>query len=168
MKNKRTLLGVGILVLVLVLGIGYAVVNTTALSISGSASVGDASLKVAFNGTAEVTEAAKADKVTATAADNSLTGTINVSNLTLNEEVTVKYGIKNSESDVNAEVLKESIENNKSTYFQVTTDVDSSPVTINADGTDYVNVTVKLIKTPVSTDDSTATIKVNLTASPAQ
>lgn len=168
MKNKKSLLGLCLLVLVLVLGIGYAVVNTTNLSISGNASVGDATLKVSFDGTAEATDQSKADKVQASATAGSLTGTINVSNLTLNEEVTVKYGIKNEESDVNASVAKASITNDKSDYFEVTTDVDSNPVVIDANGTGYVNVTVKLKKTPVATEDSTATIKVDLTATPVQ
>lgn len=165
MKNKKSLLSFGLLALVLVLGVGYAVVSSVNLDISGTAKVKGTDLKVSFNGTTTVSSA---DKVTATATDGTLNATIAVKDLTLNEAVTATYTIKNEETDVNASVVKASIENDKSAYFEVTTDVDSSAKTIDAAGTGTVTVTVKLIKTPVADTDSTATIKVNLTASPVQ
>lgn len=165
MKNKKSLLSFGLLALILILGVGYAVVSNVGLEISGSASVKSANLKVSFNGTTSVSDDTK---VTAEATNGSLAGTINVSNLTLNETVTATYTIKNEETDVSASVIKESITNDKSEFFQVTTDVDSVAKTIDAGGTTTVTVSVKLIKTPISDADSTATIKVNLTASPVQ
>lgn len=165
MKNRKSLLSFGLLALVLILGVGYAVVSSVNLDISGTAKVKESNLKVSFNG---VTTVSSADKVTATATDGSLSATIAVTDLTLNESVTATYTIKNEETDVDASVIKASIENNKPDYFEVTTDVDSTPKTITAGSTTTVTITVKLIKTPVATDDSTANITVNLTASPVQ
>ncbi len=164
-KNKRSLLGLGLLVLVLVLGVGYAVVSSVNLDITGTASVKETDLKVSFNGVTNVSDEAK---VSASSVDGALSATITVTDLELNDTVTATYTIKNEETDVNAEVIKASIENDKSDYFKVTTDVDSSAKTITAGGTTTVTVTVKLVKTPVSDTDSTANITVNLTASPVQ
>ena len=165
MKNRKSLLGFGLLALVLVLGVGYAVVSSVTLDISGTAKVKGSDLKVYFNGTTSVSDDGK---VTANATDKSLHATINVTDLTLNESVTATYTIKNEETDVNASVIKASIENDKSDYFKVTTDVDAAAKTVTAGETTTVTVTVELVKTPIADTDSTATIKVNLTASPVQ
>lgn len=165
MKNKKSLLSFCLLALVLILGVGYAVVSSVNLDISGTAKVKGTDLKVSFNGTTTVSDA---DKVTATATNRSLSANIAVTDLTLGESVTATYTIQNEETDVNAEVIKASIVNDKTDYFVVTTDVDSSAKTITAGGTTTVTVTVKLAKTPVLDTDSTANITVNLTASPVQ
>lgn len=165
MKNKKSLLGFGLLVLVLVLGVGYAVVSSVSLDISGTAKVKNADLKVSFNGVTSVTDDTK---VTAASTDGNLSATITVTDLELNNTVSATYTIKNEETDVDASVIKSSIENDKSEFFQVTTDVDDAAKTVTSGGTNTVTVTVKLIKTPVADTDSTATIKVNLTASPVQ
>lgn len=163
MKNRRSFLILTLLVLVLFLGVGYAVVSSVGLEIGGTADVQGADLKVSFNGNTEVSNE---QKVTATAVDNSLSATIEVKNLELNEVVTATYYIKNTETDVDASVVVSNIENNKTDFFEVFTDVDATAKTIEAGGVDSVTVTVKLIKTPIDEDDSSATIKVILTASP--
>lgn len=162
MKKQKSLLTLGLLVLVCVLGVGYAVVSNVGLDITGAAAVKGATLKVSFNGTTTVS----GENVTATATDGSLSAQIDVKDLVLNTPVTATYTIKNEETDVDASVSKASITNDKSDYFEVTTSVDSTAVDVKAGGTATVTVTVKLIKTPVSADDSTANIKVNLTATP--
>lgn len=162
MKKQKSILGFGLLILVLVLGVGYAVVSNVGLDISGTAAVKNANLKVAFNGTTNVSNP---DKVTAEATDDALTAKITVKDLELNDEVTATYTVKNDETDVNASLIQGTIENDKDEFFQVTTDATTAK-TITAGETTTVTVTVKLIKTPVATDDSTATIKVNLTATP--
>lgn len=163
MKNKRSFLILTLLVLVLFLGVGYAVVSSVSLEIGGTADVQGADLKVTFNGNTDVSDE---QKVTATAVDNSLSATIEVKNLQLNETVTATYYIKNTETDVDANIIVSSIENNKTDFFEVFTDVDNDAKTIEAGGVDSVTVTVKLVKTPIDEDDSEATIKVLLTASP--
>ncbi len=165
MKNKKKFYVVGLLVFVLVLGIGYAAVSTVGLNIDGTASVKSENLKVSFNG---VTEVSEEEKVVANSTDNSLDATISVSDLTLNEIVTATYTIKNEETDVNANITKKTITNDKEEFFEVTTSVDESPTTVDANGTAKVTVTVKLIKTPIEADDSTANIQIDLDANPVQ
>ena len=165
MKNKKKFYVVGLLVFVLVLGIGYAAVSTVGLNIDGTASVKSENLKVSFNG---VTEVSDEEKVVANSTDNSLDATISVSDLTLNEIVTATYTIKNEETDVNANITKKIITNDKEEFFEVTTSVDESPTTVDANGTAKVTVTVKLIKTPIEAGDSTANIQIDLDANPVQ
>lgn len=163
MNRKKTLYGLGLLALILVLGVGYAVVSEVTLNIDGSATVASEALKVSFNG---VTDTEDEGKVVASSTDNSLNASIQVTNLTLNEAVSATYTIKNQETDVDANVIKKQISNDKPEFFEVTTSVDDSAETITAGGTGTVTVTVKLIKTPIETSDSTANIQIDLTASP--
>lgn len=163
MNRKKTLYGLGLLALILVLGVGYAVVSEVTLNIDGSATVASEALKVSFNG---VTDTEDDGKVVASSTDNSLNATIQVTSLTLNEEVSATYTIKNQETDVDANVIKKQISNDKPEFFEVTTSVDDSAETITAGGTGTVTVTVRLIKTPIETSDSTANIQIDLTASP--
>ena len=161
MNNKKSFLILALLVFFL--GIGYAVVSSVGLEIGGTANVENADLKVAFNGDTEVSNE---QKVTATAVDDSLSATILVKDLQLNEVVTATYYIKNKESDVKASVIVSDIENDKSNFFEVTTDVDNTPKTIDALGVESITITIRLVKTPINTEDSKANIKVVLTASP--
>ena len=163
MNRKKTLYGLGLLALILVLGVGYAAVSEVTLNIDGSATVASEALKVSFNG---VTDTEDDDKVVASSTDNSLNASIQVTNLTLNEAVSATYTIKNQETDVDANVIKKQISNDKPEFFEVTTSVDNSAETITAGGTGTVTVTVRLIKTPIETSDSTANIQIDLTASP--
>lgn len=163
MNRKKTLYGLGLLALILVLGVGYAAVSEVTLNIDGSATVASEALKVSFNG---VTDTEDDGKVVASSTDNSLNASIQVTNLTLNEAVSATYTIKNQETDVDANVIKKQISNDKPEFFEVTTSVDDSAETITAGGTGTVTVTVKLIKTPIETSDSTANIQIDLTASP--
>lgn len=163
MNRKKTLYGLGLLALILVLGVGYAAVSEVTLNIDGSATVASEALKVSFNG---VTDTEDDDKVVASSTDNSLNASIQVTSLTLNEEVSATYTIKNQETDVDANVIKKQISNDKPEFFEVTTSVDDSAETITAGGTGTVTVTVRLIKTPIETSDSTANIQIDLTASP--
>ena len=163
MNRKKTLYGLGLLALILVLGVGYAAVSEVTLNIDGSATVASEALKVSFNG---VTDTEDDDKVVASSTDNSLNASIQVTNLTLNEEVSATYTIKNQETDVDANVIKKQISNDKPEFFEVTTSVDDSAETITAGGTGTVTVTVRLIKTPIEATDSTANIQIDLTASP--
>ena len=163
MNRKKTLYGLGLLALILVLGVGYAVVSEVTLNIDGGATVASEALKVSFNG---VTDTEDDGKVVASSTDNSLNASIQVTNLTLNEAVSATYTIKNQETDVDANVIKKQISNDKPEFFEVTTSVDDSAETITAGGTGTVTVTVRLIKTPIETSDSTANIQIDLTASP--
>jgi len=175
MKNKKSVLGLGLIALVLVLGVGYAVVSEVFPTITGTASTKTEDLKVSFTG--ETTkEDATSGKVTASATADSLDAQITVVDLLLNETVSATYTIQNEETDVDAEISVDSItvvdNTNKtkdlSSYFTVTTDVDSSAKTIGAGNTDTVKVSVKLSKTPVDSLDATASITVRLKATPKE
>ena len=165
MKNKKSLLGLGLLALVLVLGVGYAVVSSQNLSISGTASVAASTLDVVF--TEDITTAGKGTTTATKTSD--LAATISVTGLTeVGDVATATYTIKNNEKDLAAEITKASITNNKEAFFKVTTTVDSTATTIAKEGTATVTVTVELIKMPIEESDSTATISVNLLATPVQ
>ena len=161
MKNMRPFLILALLVFFL--GIGYAVVSSVNLDIGGTANVENANLKVVFNGNTEISNA---EKVTATAVDNSLSASILVEDLQLNEVVTATYYIKNKETDVNASVIVSDIENDKEDFFEVSTDISQTAKTIEAGGVDKVTITIKLIKTPITAEDSKANIRILLVASP--
>ena len=161
MKNRKLFLLLPLLVLFL--GVGYAVVSSIGLQIGGTANVENAELKVAFNGNTEVSNE---EKVKATAVEDSLSATILVTNLQLNETVTATYYIRNKETDVNSKISISNIENDKDDFFEVTTDIDSNPKTIEAGDVDSITITIKLIKTPINESDSEANINILLTASP--
>lgn len=169
MKNQKSLLWLSLVVFVLILGVGYAVVSSVGLDITGTATVADSTLKVAFNGETEVSDETK---VTATSVDDSLSASITVTGLTkVGESVTATYTIKNEETDLEASytlATDNGIENSNPDYFTVTTDVDTGSKTIAAEGTNTVTVTVTLKALPVESTNSTANIKVNLTATPVE
>jgi hypothetical protein len=162
MRNKKSLLSICLFALVLILGVGYAVVNYVDLTISGTATAKAQAIKVSFS---KVKTVNPSDKVKATAQAGTLTGTITVSELTLNETVSATYTIQNQETDVDATVIQQNISNNNSEYFQVTTDATSAK-TVSKGGTVDVTVSVKLIKTPVKEANNSATIGVTFRAAP--
>ena len=167
MKNKKSLLSLALIVLVLVLGVGYAVVSSVDLTISGTAKVKDSTLKVSFEGT---TATAGKGTTTASATDGTTTATIAVTGLeAVGDVATATYTIQNEETDLdaNVELKVNGISNNKEEYFEVTTSADTTATKVSANGTATVTVSVKLIKMPIVEADSTATIGITLTASPA-
>lgn len=164
MKNNKSLLSFGIIALVLFLGVGYAVVNTTNLTIGGTASVADSQMNVKFSKDANDISVSNADKVTATVTDD-LNATIAVRNLTVDEPVTATYTIVNNDGDLAATIAEKNTTVTPSGYFKVDT-VIAGDGTVAAGQETTVTVTVSLVKVPVSKDDSTANISVNLTATP--
>ena len=162
MKNKKSLLSLGLLALVLVLGVGYAVVSSVDLKINGTAKgVESATLKVEFT---KVEDTVNADLVKS----HSLTApgtsdTFEISGMELNKTVTMVYTVANNETDINADLSVE-LTNNNSEYFEVTYVVAESA--LNAGKTTTVTVNVKMVKTPVVSEKNTATIGLTITATP--
>ena len=166
MKNNKSLLSFGIIALVLFLGVGYAVVNTTNLTIGGTASVQDSKMNVRFSKDVAVA-VSNDEKVVATVTDD-LNATLTVSNLAaVDEEVTATYTIENNDKSLDATITQKSIIVDPSGYFEVTTDLGAGK-TVAAEGTTTVMVTVRLAKMPVSSDNSSANITVNLAATPVE
>lgn len=165
MKNKRSLLSFGLIALILVLGVGYAAVNGVDLTINGTATAQTSDLKVSFKKVdAESTGAAKIEN---TVTDGDVEDTFTITDLALNETVTLTYTVQNKETDV-AAVLSEktALTNSNKTYFNATYTIDDA--NIAAGGTTTVTVTVTLIKTPVKAEDNAATFNLVLAANPAQ
>lgn len=163
MKNKKSLLSLGLLALVLVLGVGYAVVSNVNLTIGGSATVEDAQLKVSFK-SVDVTKTGSAE-VTNTLTEGAISDTFTITKMTLNETVTLTYTVKNEETDVVATLAeKVALTNDNEDYFEASYKIDDA--NIAAGGTTTVTVTVKLIKTPVTTAQGTGNFSVTLEAAP--
>ena len=110
MKNKKSLLGLGLLALVLVLGVGYAVVSQVSLTIGGTATVASSNLKVKFINPTTTGGAG----TTVAAVENDLKATISVTGLTeVGQVATATYTIENSEKDLKAKITSGTITNNK-------------------------------------------------------
>ena len=169
MKNKKSLLGLGLITLVLMLGVGYAIVSNEYLEIGGDVTAGG-NVKVSFKNATD-----NSDKVEATTTDGSLTATIDVTNLeTVGETVTATYTLQNKETDVDAKVVvtdikvlsKDGNETDLSEYFGVTTTIDeTNGLSVTRDNTATFNVDVELLQTPLTTETSTGEITIELTAS---
>ena len=161
MRRKNDLSKIVLCSLIFFLCVGYAVVNSVALSITGSAAAGNTDLKVSFNGTKTVSNPSKGS---ASVTAGSKTATFTASNLTLNESITYTYTVQNTETDVAANVSLSVSGNNE--YFTAT--VSPTSVMIQPSTTTIVTVVVKMIKTPVNTDNSSANFTVSLNAAPSE
>lgn len=166
MKSRNNYNIIIILSLVLFLSIGYAVVNSIDLSISGTVSSADTNLNVVFTGDKTISNTSKG---TATVTANSKTATFAASNMVLNETVYFIYDVANKETDIGARVTATTTNTNE--YFSITLqEVSNIGTSINFDlaqnSTTQIKVLVKMIKTPVTTSDSTASFSVSLNATP--
>lgn len=165
MKNKKSLLSLGLLALVLVLGVGYAVVTNVGLDFGGKATVADAEIKVDIanvvddkTGSATITHTI--DGVTHAKAD-----TFTITGMTLNETVTMTYTIDNHETDVVATIAeKVTLTNDNEEYFTASYKINGAEIA--AGGSTTVTVTVTMNKTPVTTGQGTANISFELEAAP--
>ena len=163
MKKKSNYLLVVLFALSFLLGVGYAVVNSISLTVTGTASAVTEDLDVYFTSTTSGSNS----KVTATATAGSLTASIRVSDLTLNETVTATYNVENNETDVAALLSQESLTNSNTEHFTVTATIDNSGyVCAKKSKTTKVTITVKMIKTPIAETDSSANITLKLKAEP--
>lgn len=165
MKSKNSVKLVIVLALVLFLSVGYAVVNSVTLTVTGTAGSVSENIDVYFTGTPTVSNASK---VTATSTTGTLTGNITVNNLTLNETVTATYYITNNETDVGALISLESLTNSNPDYFDVTTTISSGDVVLcpSNEFTREVTITIKLKKTPITTDVNSTNITIKYKATP--
>lgn len=166
MKSKKSRLVLAIVALILVLGVGYATISGVTLSITGNATAKDVDLKVVFDGNNNVSDGTK---VTATADDDSTTGTITVTDLELDETVYATYEIKNKD-EVNASIAVPTVSGGND-YFDVKVYYDgtewTAAQTLNSGATATVKVEVKLKSAPVTVAQSSTTISVSFDASVA-
>ena len=164
MKNKKSLLSLVIFALVLILGVGYAVVSSVDLTIGGTAGVQDAELRVDFASVQDQSSAAAT--VTHTLGENhAKTDTFTISEMVLNETVTMTYTVDNHETDVAANLAEKiALTNSNTEYFDVNYTIADQDVP--AGGTTTVTVTVKLKKTPVTDVQGETTVSLTLQATP--
>lgn len=162
MKNKKSLLSLVIFALVLILGVGYAVVSSVDLTIGGTAGVKNASLKVDFESVADTkTNATVTHTLTQHAKEDEFT----ITDMELNETVTMVYTVANHETDVDADLTEKiALSNSNPNYFEVSYKINGNE--IKAGGTTTVTVTVKLIKTPVTAAQGTTNVSLTLNAAP--
>lgn len=163
MKNKKSLLSLVIFALVLILGVGYAVVSNVGLTIGGTASVKNANLKVDIESVADTkTSGATISHTLTTHADKD---TFTITDMELNETVTMVYTVANHETDVDAKLTGVELTNSNEQYFDVKYTINGETIAAN-DGTTTVTVTVKLVKTPVTEAQGTTTVSLTLNAAP--
>ena len=166
MRRRTNYYGFIIFALLIFLSVGYAVVNSVSLTVTGTAGAGTQALAVSFTGEYTISNTTKGK---ATVAANSTSATFTASNMTLNEEITFKYIIANNEKDINASVVASV---NSNGYFEVTLkELSNVGSSINFDlpsnTSTILEVIVKMVKTPITSSDSTANFTVNINASPS-
>ena len=160
MKNKKSLLGLGLLALVLVLGVGYAVVSQVTLTFGGTATgVAETTLKVDIEGVND-----SKTGVTHTLNGCGISDSFTIDDMTLDEVVTMTYTVKNHEKDVAATLTGVQLTNTNSEYFEANYSIENP--NLAALGTTTVVVTVKMVKTPVVTEKNTAKIDFTINAVP--
>lgn len=165
-SRKRSLFLFLILIATMFIGIGYASISTLQLNISGQAQATpqQSNFTVIFSGTPEVSDPSK---VTAEITEsNNLKATMNVTGLvSKGDTVTATYTIENTSNDLAAALSAEEPINSNTEYFDVSYDIAQS--TIQAGETTTVTVSVELIKTPITADES-STIGLTINADPQQ
>ena len=166
--NKKTsiIIGVVLVVAMILVAVGYAVISNRILNISGQATgtPNPENFKVKFTKTQ--TDSNKSLATAELHPTDELKATMNVQGLTAKgDKVTATYTILNNSEDLSAK-LSATTTNDNETYFTVTQKI-ADPTTITAGNTTTIEVTVELIKTPVTADE-TATIGVEITAEPQQ
>ncbi len=147
--------------LILFLAVGYAVVNSVSLTVSGNANSSTSTLKVAFTGDYEISNP---NKGSASVTSNSTDATFEAKNMSLNDTITYTYTIRNSEVDVAADVALTTTGSNN--YFSVY--LQENTFTLDPGTEKNVTVIVKMIKTPISSSDSSANLSVSINAIPVE
>ena len=164
MKNKKIFVGITLLIVVLLLGIGYAAI-TDSLEIKGTATteINQENFKVVFTG--ETNPATATDGVTATAAANSKSATLNVTGLsTKGDSKSATFTIENQSEELKAlvDVKTKTIENEE--FFSVDAVVANAGTALNPGDTTTVTVTVTLDKTPIDVLSGNIDIDLEATA----
>lgn len=163
MKNKKSLLSLVIFALVLILGVGYAIVSSVDLTIGGTAGVKNASLKVDFESVADTKTSGAT--ISHTLTQHAKEDEFTITDMVLNETVTMEYTVANHETDVDADLTEKiALSNNNPEYFEVSYKINGNE--IKAGGTTTVTVTVKLVKTPVTEAQGKTTVSLTLNAAP--
>ena len=163
MKQKRTIITLGLILAILCLGIVYAAIDGIELNINGSASalLGNGVVDVIF--TSANAGVGSEDFVTAVAVGSDpTTATFTVEGLqNKGDTATIEFTIENQSEELKALVSVDTKTITNADFFAIDAVVADSSA-LAPEGTTTVTVTVSLIKTPV--DTITGTINVELLA----
>lgn len=164
MDKSKTKFAIIMMIIVFLLGVGYALVNSVQLTITGSGTSKTEELEVIFKEETIVTDP---EKVVATKKeDEELSANLEVKYLKLNETVAATYTVQNKELDVNANLVTTSIVNSNPEYFKVTTNLKENEIIQAKNGELDIEISVTLIKTPLTKEQSKATITITFNATP--
>lgn len=164
MDKSKTRFAMIIMLVVFFLGVGYALVNSVTLNITGTGTSKTQELEVIFK---EKTIVTNPEKVVATKKeDEDLSANLEVKNLKLNETVAATYTVQNKELDVNANLVTTSIVNSNPEYFKVTTNLKENDVVQAKNGELDIKISVTLIKTPLTKEQSETQITITFNATP--
>lgn len=162
MRQRKILLLLGVVVAILMMSVGYAAIQQVNITVTGNAVVSpdQGNFKVAFVGTP--TYSGKGTAILAITGDR--TATINANGLTAKgDKLTAVFAVANTSIDITA-YLAGSVTNVNTEYFKVTSTLDSAILEPQT-GVTNLNVTVELIKTLIS-GNQTDSVTVELIASP--
>lgn len=163
MKNKKSLLSLGLLALILVLGVGYAVVSAVGFTFNGTATVADSEINVTISAVDDDATHATVDHNNFQAGDEQAKFTI--TGMALNETVKVTYTVTNNEADVKAKLAeKVALTNTNPDFFTV--DYDIVDAELDPKESTEVVVTVTLHQTPINSNDASTSIAFELEAQP--
>ena len=165
MTNKKVFLSLGLFAVILVLGVGYAVVNEVGLALTGNVTANEESLSIYF---VDVDNLVVPDEVVVQHTIRPIgvtTDEFMIFDMEYNDEIVMKYYIRNDETDIAADITATNVSGSNKYY---TIDCVVNNPTISAGQTGTVTVTVKMIKTPIKSEDSFASFKINLNATPKE
>lgn len=165
MTNKKVFLSLGLFAVIFVLGVGYAVVNEVGLALTGNVTANEESLSIYF---VDVDNLVVPDEVVVQHTIRPIgvtTDEFMIFDMEYNDEIVMKYYIRNDETDIAADITATNVSGSNKYY---TIDCVVNTPTISAGQTGTVTVTVKMIKTPIKSEDSFASFKINLNATPKE
>lgn len=170
MKRRRTLIISALLIAALALGIGYAALSDV-LDIQGTAEISAGIAEEAFNQDVYFSGVSSGTGYTASInPDNNDKGTFTATGFSqVGDVVSITYTIKNDSEHYAANVTPKLLQNSNETYFQVTSDWQSTMQTIPAGGEKTITVMVTLVKLPTADEGlTTASFNIELTAVTAE
>ena len=166
MKRKKSLsMFLFVLIAFIVLGVGYAAINNINLIINGTGSVTatQSNFDVRFLDVDGHRPAITPGSPNTVSVIDNTTATFDVSTLSkTGDTATATIDVKNNSNGVGARIGL-NLTNSNDTYFKVTEHIADSE--LQAGDITTVTVTVEMLKTPVSADETTS-ISATLTASP--
>ena len=120
MRNKNTILILGIISLLLVLGVGYAVVSNVTVYFDGTATANSQLNAEIIDVQAASSISGKVIDFTHVSGTDNLSDEFTINGIELNEIMTITYTIRNNETDVDAILTNLSnITNSNTAYFDV-------------------------------------------------